>query len=343
MDLLLADSHGSFEAAASGELFQALGQLGDGQRAYVDAVEPAQLDLVEARGIAADAREREALDQLVRREHGRVVACAPAEQGEIVAHGLGEVARVAQLLDGGCAVALGELLAVGAMQQRQVRIRRERRVASDPRCARGLQHEQLLGGVREMVLAADHVRDRSVEVVDRDGEVVEHGSVGACDHGVVHVDVLEARVASDHVVHDRGALVGDAQTHRPVRLGLPAKAPLGAVGELVRLDLLAGGVRAIGEATLQQRGERLGVALGAVRLHDRPLVPVEPEPIQRVEDLRDVLLRRALAVGVLDAQHHRAALVPRRQPVEQGGARAADVQRARGRWCEANPHNPPAC
>ena len=66
-----------------------------------------------------------------------------AEQRDVVAHRLGQVAGVAQLLHGGGAVALGELLAVGAVQQRQVRVAR-RRLAAAPRaraaawaCSRG--------------------------------------------------------------------------------------------------------------------------------------------------------------------------------------------------------------
>ena len=92
-------------------------------------------------------------------------------------------------------------------------------------------------------------------------------------------------------------------------------------------------------AASKQRRERLAVALGAVGLHDRALVPVELQPAQRVEDLLDVLRRRALAVGVLDAQHELPALVAGEQPVEQGRAGAADVQGPGGGWREANPHN----
>ena len=75
---------------------------------------------------------------------------APAEQREVVAHRLGQVAGVAQLLHRRRAVALGELLAVGAVQQRQVGV--ERRLG-----AQRLEHEQLLGRVGEVVLAADDV------------------------------------------------------------------------------------------------------------------------------------------------------------------------------------------
>src|SRR5919199_1903240 len=80
------------------------------------------------------------------------------------------------------------------------------------------------------------------------------------------------------------------------------------------------------------------MALGALRLQDRPLVPLELQPAQGVEDLLDVLGRRALAVGIFDAQHERAAGPARQQPVVERGPRAADVQRAgRGR-SEAEPH-----
>ena len=70
----------------------------------------------------------------------KVVVCvvAPAEQREVVAHRLGQVAGVAQLLHRGGAVALRQRLAVGAVQQRQVRVqRRARRPARSARAAGG--------------------------------------------------------------------------------------------------------------------------------------------------------------------------------------------------------------
>src|SRR5919199_1246120 len=80
------------------------------------------------------------------------------------------------------------------------------------------------------------------------------------------------------------------------------------------------------------------MALGALRLQDRPLVPLELQPAQGVEDLLDVLGRRAFTVGIFDAQEERAAGPARQQPVVERGPRAADVQRAgRGR-SEAKPH-----
>ena len=78
------------------------------------------------------------------------------------------------------------------------------------------------------------------------------------------------------------------------------------------------------------------MAVGALVLAQRPLVPVELEPAQRVEDLLDVLGRRALAVGVLDPQDERPARAAREQPVVERRPRAADVQGTRRRGREAD-------
>ena len=64
---------------------------------------------------------------------------------------------------------------------------------------------------------------------------------------------------------------------------------------------------------------------------ERAFVPVEAEPAQAVEDDVHGFLRIARGVGVLDAQDERAAGVAGVKPVEQRGARAADVQVAGGR------------
>ena len=66
--------------------------------AHEAPVQPPQLLLVEDRRGAADALDREALDELVGREDRRVVVGAPAEQGEVVADRGRQIAGLAQLL-----------------------------------------------------------------------------------------------------------------------------------------------------------------------------------------------------------------------------------------------------
>ncbi len=255
---------------------------------------------------------------------------APAEQRQVVPHSGRQIARVAQLLHARGAVSLGELLAVGAVQQRQVRIARRR----DPQ---GLHHQQLLRGVGEMVVAADHVGDPHVRVVDGDREVVENGAITPGDDELVLSVIREAHLAADLVGDDRVAAVGDVQADGCIRTvrGFAAIAAV-AVLPLPGGHVIAGRRVAIGRSRLEQPFERLAVALGALVLAHRPLVPVELEPAQRVEDLLDVLGGRALAVGVLDPQDHLSPAPAGEEPVVQCRPRSPDVQGARRRRGEAN-------
>src|SRR5439155_7275839 len=66
-----------------------------------------------------------------------------------------------------------------------------------------------------------------------------------------------------------------------------------------------------------------------------PFVPVQPEPPQAVENAFDHLGRRAFDVGVFDTEDERAAMPAREEPVEERGARAADVQIAGWRGGES--------
>ena len=66
------------------------------------------------------------------------------------------------------------------------------------------------------------------------------------------------------------------------------------------------------------------------------LIPVEAQPAKTLEDAVDEFRTIAIHIGVFDSQNKRATLIAREQPVEQGGARAADVQIAGGRGRETH-------
>src|SRR3546814_20167541 len=82
------------------------------------------------------------------------------------------------------------------------------------------------------------------------------------------------------------------------------------------LELLRRGIAVIGAAGRQQRPCQLGVVRGAGELVDHLAVLVEAEPGAAVEDRRDGLLGRALAVGVPASQPQAAALVAGLEPVK---------------------------
>ncbi len=88
----------------------------------------------------------------------------------------------------------------------------------------------------------------------------------------------------------------------------------------------------IGKALVDERTRRFRVPAGARELVDRVTVRRQPEPVEAIKDRLDRGIGRALAVGILNTEQHLAAGMAGIEPVEEGGARSADMQVAgRGR------------
>src|SRR6516165_12808330 len=58
----------------------------------------------------------------------------------------------------------------------------------------------------------------------------------------------------------------------------------------------------------------------------RAFVPIQPQPFQSFVNGGRRFLSVAFQIGVFDAQHEFAAMMPREQPIEKRSARSADVQ-----------------
>ena len=108
----------------------------------------------------------EPLDDLVERKDLLLGPGGPAEEREVVDQRLGDEAFVDVGVDRGLALALAHLRAVRVEDERQVR--EARHVV-----AQRSEQEDVLGRVREVVLAADDVGHLHRRVVDDDREVVQ--------------------------------------------------------------------------------------------------------------------------------------------------------------------------
>src|SRR5207249_3411111 len=106
-----------------------------------------------------------------------------------------------------------------------------------------------------------------------------------------------------------------------------------------------GGAVAVVRAALSDEHIRRGaMPVVALRLRVRrvrsadpgPFVPRQPEPSHPVEDAVHHFGGRALCIRIFDAENKGASVAPREEPVEERGARAADVQIAGGRGSEAD-------
>ena len=236
--------------------------------------------------------------------------------------------HVGELADRLRAVALGKLGAVRAVDHRQVPELRQRP-------AHALVDVDLPGGVVQVVVAPDHVGDPHVVVVGDDSQVVGRRAVGAQQDEVVELAVAEHDVALDQVVDDGLALPRRAQAHderlvvarrgRPVAPRRADGPALGARHLALLLQFLDRHVVAVSASARQQLHRDGAVPIGAGMLEDGRLVGLEPKPRHAFEDRLHRVCRRALAVGVLDADQELAAHAARVQPVEKRGAGCAYV------------------
>jgi hypothetical protein len=135
--------------------------------------------------------------------------------------------------------------------------------------------------------------------------------------------------------------------YRPTRAAIPRRLPRREIRLAVRVELLRRTEAEIRMAAVQQfirvgrvEVKPFGLAIRPVQAADvGPLVPVEAEPPQILENAGFRLARRALGVGVLDAENERAVLAVRKQPVEQRRARVAHMEVAGGAGGETNSHH----
>ena len=177
---------------------------------------------------------------------------------------------------------------------------------------------ELLRRVRDVVPAADHVRDPVVHVLDRVGEVIGRPAVAS------------ARARRPRA--SRSAPRSCPARRRPTRSRLRRASGSGSRPRPRMPCRRRGGCW----ASSRQR------SIASSWKRDRP-VPVDPEPRERALDLLRRLRHLAARVGVLDPQQALAAPPAGEQPVEQERAHAADVQEARwgsapcglGRSCRA--------
>ncbi len=314
-------------------------------------VQPLEPLSIEHRAGLVDLGQVELLDELVERQDLFLRACRPAEEGQVVHERLGDEALLPVVVDRGLALSLAHLGPVRIEDERQVGEGRQL-------VTEGPEQEDVLRGVREVVLAADHLGDPHLGVVDDDREVVERGAVGADDDEVAaEIRDVEFHAASNDIVERDRALPDPEADGGPATLGLEggpllrrqvgtASAVSGRqLGGLESLPLgveLLGRAEAriclvLGEELLGGRGvqrEPLHLPVGRVRAAGRfagdfgTLVPAQTEPVEPVEDVLLVGDRRTGHVGVLEAKDERAARVPCVEIVEQRRTGGPDMERA---------------
>ncbi len=198
--------------------------------------------------------------------------------------------------------------------------------------------------VRQVLFGPDDMGDPHVYVVDHVGEQEQHRPIRPGDGKIVDRCVVEYHLAAHHVVDDRAARVGGAEPHHPARPWLEAEVAAVAVIAAVLIAgscdyFLAGAGAVVGVALGNQIQHGRQVLVGVGRLEHRSLIAgfVHAKPGHRADDAVCPLRPVARCVGVLDAQHERAALLLGERPVEQRGPGGTDVEHAGRRRSEPDP------
>ena len=232
---------------------------------------------------------------------------------------------------------LRQLLAIGAVNHRHMselwHIGTKRAIQQD-----------LLGRVRDVIIAAHHQRNAHGDVVAHHRHVVHRRAVGTKDDEILDVLVRE-RDALVHEVGPLGVAVGHLEADR---IGFVAGQLLSRLSiaqhravaiEPVRLAAGLGlvaqplGFRRRREITVRRAAVEQAVGIGVVPRHVGTLVhdlfvPREAEPLEPFENGAGAFVGAAGAIGVFDAQEEVAVELLRVQPVEEGCTRAADMEKA---------------
>ena len=305
-------------------------------------VELRQLLLVKPRRRPAKAGKVEAGDQ--RRGIGnrldRIAGPYPRQQGN---NRLRLDMLLAETADAQRAQPLRQL-ALGSDQQRLVR--ECRRLG-----AQSLEHLNLHRGIGDMILAAHHMGDAHVDIVDRGGQHVEPAAILAPDHRIGQERRIKMLLAPDPVgPGDRLCVIQLEAPVRPATLFLES-GPLGfaqvqrrpvidrrlAAAELnlaLQVQFLRGFIGRIDPARCLELFQLRFIAIEPRRLA-LLLVRCQPQPSQVGPDRLDIFLFRPLRIGIVEPQQKCPALLLREHPVVQRGADIADMKMARGRRGEA--------
>ena len=156
------------------------------------------------------------------------------------------------------------------------------------------KQRDVFGGVAQVILAANDVRDAHVEVVHDVDEVEDRLAVGTDDHEVWIEFLAISELAGDvanHKVRNNDRFLLHLEFDRAFLL----------VGEATREQSFDPALVVLAPLTLKV-GAAIAFAWASSVAGHGPFVPNEAEPAQAIEDYFDSFLGIAGGVGVLDAK-----------------------------------------
>ncbi len=279
-------------------------------------VEPSQLFGVELRRRRRDVVQIEPLAELRHAEHF-IIAVRPAQTREIVQHGFRQIAFFMILHDADRAVALGKLLTVVAENHGKMRILRHSGTQR-------MQQIDLARRVVDMIVAANHVRNAHVPVIDHHAEVVSWRAIGTGNDEVIQLAIRNDDTALDLIIPGHITDLRVSETHHRLHAGwrsrqlLALLRPPGTVVARLQTGLhlrrahlfqrFRRGIAVIGATGIQHLLDHFLVAVDALHLIERTFVLLQPQPCHAVQNRLHGLRCRTCDVGIFNTQNEFAVV-----------------------------------
>ncbi len=312
---------------------------------------------VETGRIRLDVANVELLDHLFHGEHVAIGRDGPSQQCQVIQQAFTDETVIAVQEQIGFRIALGKLLVTLTHHIRHMS--EQRHLLGDAQLDQvTVQHDLTWCGAQQ-ILATQHDVDVHHGVVDRIGQGVQRITVRSNDHIIRHGARLEFDTSTNQII-EGNVLVGHADTQSRLTAFLAERgllllsevAIVTVVAEclrtsgshVTRFDLFRSGEGLVGIACFEQLGRHILVDLGSFGLtvrtvrtaHVDAFVPIDAQPVQRVDDLVVAFLGISLGVRIFDTEHERALGMAGLSPVEQCGTDHANVRDAGRRRAETH-------
>ena len=240
--------------------------------------------------------------------------------------------------------ALGQAFAAGIGQQI---------VMGKLRHGRAEQFEQLdlYGRIGDVILAADDMGHRHIDIIDDRRQRVEIGAIGAHQHRIGQRGAIDMAFAAHQIAPRHHAMIELEPPMRLAPLGLECGNLVGRQGQCravvdrgkparrlplaATVQLVLGFIAGVKPAQSLQLFSRRCIERKTLRLA-RHLVGMDAQPVQINLDGIGIFLPRAFLIGIVEPQHKSTAAMLGKQPVHQSRAGIADMDAPRGRRSKAN-------
>ena len=194
-------------------------------------IKPLQLFGVKGGRCAVQAGSVEQVNQLVHGENF-LISVRPAKTDQVIDQSLRQKPVLFVFDHGACPMTLGEFLPVRPEYHGYMAKRGEIK-------AQGLIQQYLLGGVGNVIVAAQHMGHAHVMIIHHHGHIVCGHPVRPAQHHVVQLGHIHGDMSFNHVIEDNTPFIWNAETNNPAFPG--AKPPFTAPSIITRLLSLGPG------------------------------------------------------------------------------------------------------